>query len=160
MVTQLGNSTVPRDETTTTLTQLLRSRARHQPEKMAYTFLIDGKRESPPLTYGELDRTARSIAALLQQDFSKGERALLLYPQGLETIAAFCGCLYAGAIAIPVPPPESSRLKRTLPRLRAIVKDARASLALTTKEILSLIENVGDEFPEFRRNALARHHAS
>ena len=134
-----------------TLTELLRERALSSPDKHAYTFLIDGKKESQPLTYGELHRLARAIAALLQQHQAEGERALLLYPQGLEVIAAFCGCLYGGAIAIPVPPPESGRLKRTLPRLRAIVKDAKATLALTTASILSLVENVRDEFPEFQQ---------
>ena len=132
-----------------TLIELLRGRATKQPEQHAYTFLIDGKKESAPLSYGELDRQARAIAAYLQQVQAKGERALLLYPQGLEVIAAFCGCLYAGVIAIPVPPPESGRLKRTLPRLRSIVKDAQASIALTNAAILSLVGNVQEEFPEF-----------
>ncbi len=135
----------------TTLIELLRDRATKQGDRHAYTFLIDGKKESAPLTYGELDRQARAIGALLQQYQAKGERSLLLYPQGLEVLAAFCGCLYAGLIAIPVPPPESGRLKRTLPRLRSIVKDAQATFALTTAGILELVENVRDEFPEFDR---------
>lgn len=134
-----------------TLVELLRARALQQPSDRAYTFLIDGKTESEPLTYSELDRQARAIGALLQQYQAKGERALLLYPQGLEVVAAFCGCLYAGVIAIPVPPPESGRLKRTLPRLRAIVRDAQAHFVLTTAGILSLVENVRDEFPEFEQ---------
>ena len=132
-----------------TLIELLRWRASKQPDRHGYTFLINGKTESEPLTYGELDHQARAIAALLQKNQAQGERALLLYPQGLEVIAAFCGCLYAGVIAIPVPPPESGRLKRTLPRLRSIVKDAQASLVLTTAGILELLENVRSEFPEF-----------
>jgi acyl-CoA synthetase (AMP-forming)/AMP-acid ligase II len=137
--------------TPSTIVELLRGRATNQPDGHAYTFLIDGKKESAPLSYAELDRQARAIAALLQQSQAKGERALLLYPQGLEVLAAFCGCLYAGVIAIPVPPPESGRLKRTLPRLRSIVRDAEATYALTTASILELIENVKDEFPEFDR---------
>ncbi len=135
--------------TPTTLIELLRLRATQSPNGHAYTFLIDGKKETSPLTYAELDQQAKAIATLLQKYQSRGERALLLYPQGLEVIAAFCGCLYAGVIAIPVPPPESGRLKRTLPRLRAIVKDANATFALTTEAILSLVEEVKDEFPEF-----------
>ncbi len=135
----------------TTLVELLRYRATHQPDSHAYTFLVDGRKETPPLSYGELDRGARAIAALLQKYGAKGERALLLYPQGTEVIAAFCGCLYAGVIAIPVPPPESGRLKRTLPRLRAIVKDANATFALVTSAILELIEGVKEEFPEFEQ---------
>jgi acyl-CoA synthetase (AMP-forming)/AMP-acid ligase II len=132
-----------------TLIELLRGRALQKPEDRAYTFLIDGKTEGPSLNYGELDRKARSIGALLQQHSERGERALLLYPQGLEVIAAFCGCLYGGFIAIPVPPPDGGRMKRTLPRLRAIVKDAQASIVLTTSQIISLVENVRSDFPEF-----------
>ncbi len=125
----------------TTLVELLRNRSAESSDKSAYTFLVDGKKETPPLTYNQLDRQARAIGALLQKYQAKGQRALLLYPQGLEVIAAFCGCLYAGVIAVPVPPPESGRLKRTLPRLRAIVQDAGATIALTTVGILELIQN-------------------
>jgi acyl-CoA synthetase (AMP-forming)/AMP-acid ligase II len=135
----------------TTIVELLRSRAVEQPQDRAYTFMVDGKKEGDSFTYAELDRHTRAIAATLQKHNAEGERALLLYPQGLEVIAAFCGCLYAGVIAIPVPPPESGRLKRTLPRLRSIVRDAEATIALTTASILELIETVKDEFPEFEQ---------
>ena len=133
-----------------TLIELLQWRSLQQPDHRAYTFLVDGKTEGPTLTYAELDRQARAIGALLQQHQAQGERALLLYPQGLEVLAAFCGCLYAGVIAIPVPPPDGSRLKRTLPRLRAIVKDAQASIVLTTSRILDILANADSEFPEFQ----------
>ncbi|MGB3691791.1 MAG: fatty acyl-AMP ligase [Spirulinaceae cyanobacterium] len=142
------NSTV-REDQPATLVELLRTRAAQQSDQLAYTFLIDGKREGACVTYSQLDAQARAIAAYLQKNQVKGERALLLYPQGVEVIAAFCACLYAGVIAIPVPPPESGRMKRTLPRLRSIVKDARASLVLTTGRILETIVDVQEEFPEF-----------
>ncbi len=132
-----------------TLVELLRTRAVEQSDNHAYSFMINGKKPSEPLTYAALDRQARAIASQLQHYKAEGERALLLYPQGLEVIAAFCGSLYAGVIAIPVPPPESGRLKRTLPRLRSIVKDAKATIALTTASIFDLIVTVKDEFPEF-----------
>ena len=139
------------DTAPTTIIELLRNRAVERSKDRAYTFMVDGKKEGDRLTYAELDRQARAIAATLQKYKAEGARALLLYPQGLEVIAAFCGCLYAGVIAIPVPPPESGRLKRTLPRLRSIVKDAEATVALTTAGIFELIETVRDEFPEFEQ---------
>ena len=40
------------------MVDLLRLRAQAQPEDLAYTFLIDGEREGPSLTYGELVRLA------------------------------------------------------------------------------------------------------
>ncbi|MBD2416701.1 fatty acyl-AMP ligase [Anabaena cylindrica FACHB-243] len=134
-----------------TLIELLRWRATHEVDKLAYTFLIDGKKEGSKLTYGELDLQARAIGALLQQYNAKGQRALLLYPQGLDVIAAFLGSLYGGVIAIPVPPPDAGRLKRALPRLRAIVKDANASFALTTQRFLSILQEAELDFPEFEQ---------
>ncbi|MEO0488813.1 MAG: fatty acyl-AMP ligase, partial [Cyanobacteria bacterium J06659_2] len=132
-----------------TLVELLRHRAAHQPENLAYQFLIDGKKEGAAYTYASLDSHARAIAVLLQQKQAKGERALLLYPQGVEVVAAFCGSLYAGVIAIPVPPPDAGRMKRALPRLREIIKDANATFVLSNARIIELMAEAGVDFPEF-----------
>jgi acyl-CoA synthetase (AMP-forming)/AMP-acid ligase II len=118
----------------TTLVELLRTRAGSHPDKNAYTFLIDGETAEISLSYGELDQRARAIGARLQSLNAKDQPVLLLYPPGLEYIAAFFGCLYAGAIAVPVYPPTS---QRSLPRLGIIVKDARPRVALTTEQISS-----------------------
>ena len=134
-----------------TLVELLQWRAIHQPDKLAYTFMVDGKREGAQLTYAELDRRARVIGGWLQQQGAQGERALLLYPQSLEVIAAFFGCLYAGVIAIPAPAPESSRLKRTLPRLQAIAQDAQVSYVLSTEKVIVLVNQSRQEIQEFQQ---------
>ena len=121
-----------------TLVELLRHRAQHQANRRAYTFLNDGESEELHLTYGELDAHARAIAAALQHSGASGERALLLYPPGLEYIAAFFGCLYAGVVAVPVYPPRPNRSQE---RLQAVMSDAQATLALTNNQILSRSEN-------------------
>lgn len=117
----------------TTVVELLRRRAIEQPDQLAYTFLADGAGDEARLTYSELDRQARSIAVLLQWLGASGERVLLLYPPGLEYIAAFFGCLYAGAIAVPLYPP---RQNRTLARILNVIKDAQPAITLTTSQIL------------------------
>ena len=116
-----------------TLVDLLRYRALHQPGQLAFTFLQDGETASISLTYQELDRQARAIAAELQSLGVSGERALLLYPPGLEFIAAFFGCLYAGVVAVPAYPPQSNR---PMPRLQAILADSQATVVLTTTQLL------------------------
>ncbi|MEL7409520.1 MAG: fatty acyl-AMP ligase, partial [Cyanobacteria bacterium J06558_2] len=118
-----------------TLVDLLHYRAQCQPDQQAYVFLQNGQTESENLTYGELDRKARAIAAQIQS--WRGERALLLYPSGLEFIAAFFGCMYAGVIAVPVYPP---RRNQKLSRLLSIANNAQAKVAMTTTTILSDIE--------------------
>lgn len=116
------------------LVELLRYRAQQKPDDTAFIYLKDGEIESTKLTYQELDRQARAIAIKLQQITQPGERALLLYPSSLDFIAAFFGCLYAQVIAVPAYPP---RANQNLLRIKTIVADAQATIALTTTFLLS-----------------------
>ena len=63
-----------------------------------------------------------------------GDRALLLYPSGLDSVTAFFGCLYAGVIAVPAYPP---RANESIHRLKSIVADCDARVALTTHGVLA-----------------------
>src|SRR5918911_4415179 len=108
-----------------TFNEVLRWRSLHQPNRQIYSFLIDGESDEVTISYAELDEKARAIAAQLQAMKLQGERALLLHPPGLEYIAAFFGCLYAGVIAVRAYPPRSAR---TVPRIQAIVADTQASM--------------------------------
>ncbi|HEU4794556.1 MAG TPA: AMP-binding protein, partial [Pyrinomonadaceae bacterium] len=127
-----------------TLIDLLRWRAANQPDLAGYTFLADGEQEEQCLTYAELDQRARAIAARLQSLVAQGERVLLLFPPGVDYIAAFFGCLYAGAVAVPAYPP---RQNRNLLRLQAVVADAQATIALTTGPVLARIAPLFSENP-------------
>ena len=131
-----------------TLVRLLRSTACHQPDQRGYTFLSDGEEEGRSLNYFELDQQARAIGASLQSIGVKGERALLLYQQGLEFVAAFYGCLYAGMIPVPTPPIlNQKRANQTLSRLQVIANDAQPIAVLTTSAILSKARPLFDQEP-------------
>jgi len=133
-----------------TLVEMLRFRANERPAQKAYTLLANGEVEEASLTYQALDCQARAIAAALQSVAAPGDRALLLYPPGLDYIAAFFGCLYASVVAVPAYPPDPLRLSRTLPRLQAIVADAQAAIVLTTSPILSIAEMLFDQAPDLK----------
>ncbi|MES1211428.1 MAG: AMP-binding protein, partial [Acidobacteriota bacterium] len=117
---------------------LLRHRAGERPDRDAFIFLADGETEGERFTWTDLDRRARAIAAALRESLAPGDRALLLYPPGLELIAAFFGCLSAGVIAVPAYPPRPN--DRTQTRLRAIARDAEPRAALTTSAILAGVQ--------------------
>ncbi|MGD1856297.1 MAG: fatty acyl-AMP ligase [Leptolyngbyaceae cyanobacterium] len=106
---------------------LLSERATQQPSRIAFQIWNDGTVSSAPLTYGELDCRSRAIAARMQRLNLKGERVLLLCPPGLDYIVAFCACLYAGAIAVPIYPP---RPNQSLERFQGISDDAQSALIL------------------------------
>ena len=122
-----------------TLVELLQLRADQQPDNLAYRYLQDDESDIGTVTYAELDRYARAIGAWLESFGASGERALLLYPPGLDYIASFFGCLYAGVTAVPAYPP---RLNRPVPRIQSIVDDSQAAFALTTSTILSKFRRV------------------
>lgn len=114
------------------LTGVLRGHSLERPGQTAFALLGNGDSASV-LTYFELDRRARAVAARLQQLGIVGERVVLAYPHGLEFIVGFFGCLYAGCVAVPTYLPH----RRTLGRFRAITADAGARLVLSTSAALA-----------------------
>ncbi|EPX59032.1 Long-chain-fatty-acid--CoA ligase [Cystobacter fuscus DSM 2262] len=129
-----------------TFVDLLTYRAEHQPDKLAFTFLHEDTTSGVSLTNGQLDERARAIAAFLQNHGTVGDRALLLYPPGLDFITAFFGCLYAGLIPVPAYPP---RRNQKVQRLQALLTDAAPRLVLTTSAFTGGISAHFAGSPEF-----------
>ncbi len=127
------------------LVALLRARAFQQSNEVIYTLLNEEGDEADQVAFAELDRRARVIGAELQQVSTPGERALLLYPPGLDYIAAFFGCLYAGVVAVPAYPP---RPNRPMPRLQAIMAEAQISVALTLTTVYASLAQRAEYLPE------------
>jgi acyl-CoA synthetase (AMP-forming)/AMP-acid ligase II/acyl carrier protein len=119
-----------------TMLELLTGQAADHPDRVAYVFLDDRDGESE-ITFRELERRARVIAARLQLELRPGDRALLVYPAGLEFISAFFGCIYAGVVAVPATYPKP---KRPMPRLQRIALDCDAHVALSTAQTLTTID--------------------
>lgn len=130
------------------LVELMRHRALHQPHDRAFTYLVDGETEEVSVTYAGLEQKTRAVAAKLQSLGMAGERALLLYPPGIDFIAAWFGCLYAGVVAVPAYPP---RRNRNMNRIAAIVADAEAKVAMTDAATLERMETILDETPDLRK---------
>lgn len=122
-----------------TLVDVLRWRAAHQPDHIAYRFLPNGEPPEATLSYAELDRRARAVATGLQCRQRRGDRTLVVCPPGLEFVVAYLGTLYAGAVAVVLPPPVPSRAPQFLSRLAAVCRDATPASALTTTRTRDLL---------------------
>jgi thioester reductase-like protein len=132
-----------------TLCHLLRARASSS-STHGFRFLESGDVDGPTRLWSwrDLDDRARRIGGRLQDLGFAGERALLVLPPGLDFIAAFFGCVYGGAIAVPAYPPDPARLAGTLPRLQGIVRDARPAVILTITAVEQLIGGIAAIAPE------------
>ena len=126
---------------------LLRDRAGIQPTDRAFLF-VDGGTDDQWITYSDLDRAARTIAGKLSAYRVTGQPVLLLYPPGRSYVEGFLGCLYAGAIAVPAYPPDPARLGRTLPRLRSLVADCGATVALSLSWLAESAQAMAEQAPE------------
>ncbi|MGB4069237.1 MAG: AMP-binding protein, partial [Nitrospira sp.] len=113
------------------LVELLCSRSICSADQCAYTFLSDDDKDIS-ITYGELDRRAKHIAAWLQRHRLEGERALLMFHPGLDFIAAFFGCIYANVLAVPVYPLKRNR---NATRVHAVIENARPAVGLVSESL-------------------------
>jgi acyl-CoA synthetase (AMP-forming)/AMP-acid ligase II len=133
----LHDSITDEDTFRYTLPEILRTRAEHTPGETAFIFLRDGEDDEEKITYEELDAAATHIANHLTAKNLQGERALMLFPPGLEFVKALYGCFYAGVIAVPAYPP---RKNRSLERIKTLVIDSGASVVLTVDDIYQSFE--------------------
>src|ERR1044071_10105484 len=93
------------------LVAVLEHRAATQGDERALIFLTDRGAEEAVLTFRELHDAANAVAKRLAAVAKPGDRALLVFPPGLEFVVAFFGCLIARVIAVPmmVPRRQSAR---------------------------------------------------
>lgn len=128
-----------------TLGEVLCRRAELMPHKRAFLFLENGEREGPSYTFAELDRKARAIGSRLASLGARGKQVLLPHPPGLDFVASFFACLYAGAVAVPSCSSLLSTRQRA--RLRFVVEDGTVEIILvaSTQSLTALRQSLNGE---------------
>jgi acyl-CoA synthetase (AMP-forming)/AMP-acid ligase II len=119
----------------------LQNEALTAPDKEAFIFLENGEDEQERLSYGSLQSKAQAYAAYLQENAQVGDRILLCYLPGLDFVAAFMACLYAGMIAVPAYPLRNNHHAQ---RLITIIADCKPALILGTRASLGLMQEQKD----------------
>lgn len=112
--------------------QRLDEHARRRPGAVAFSFLGGGGFAAADLSYAGLRNRALAVAQALRARRAEGSRVLLVLPPGLDYIACFLGCLYAGAIAVPVYPPRRNRL---MDRVVSVAADSAARFVIAPEEL-------------------------
>ncbi|XP_016086566.1 disco-interacting protein 2 homolog A [Sinocyclocheilus grahami] len=75
-------------------------------------------------------RAERVAVALMERGrLNTGDHVALVYPPGIDLIATFYGCLYAGCVPVTVRPPHPQNLTTTLPTVKMIVELRNVNLS-------------------------------
>lgn len=116
-----------------TLSHMLARWSVERAAEPALRWLDDAGGLARTLSYSQLYAGARRVAWHLVHAWAvqPGELALLVYPPGVHFAVAFLGCLHAGVVAVPAPPPDPADARQGLRKLAALVRAAGPKLALT-----------------------------
>uniref|UniRef100_A0A8C4LJJ9 Disco interacting protein 2 homolog A n=1 Tax=Equus asinus asinus TaxID=83772 RepID=A0A8C4LJJ9_EQUAS len=124
------------------LPDVLQWRAHTTPDHPLF-LLLNAKVRAGTATCIQLHKKAERVAAALMEKarVSAGDHVALVYPPGVDLIAAFYGCLYCGCVPVTVRPPHPQNLATTLPTVKMIVEVSKSACVLTTQAIMRLLKS-------------------
>ncbi|XP_051780981.1 disco-interacting protein 2 homolog B-A isoform X2 [Erpetoichthys calabaricus] len=125
------------------LSEVLQWRANSDPDHLLFVLLNSKGLPVSTATCIQLHKRAEKIAAALMEkgSLNTGDNVVLLYPPGIDLIASFYGCLYAGCIPVTVRPPHLQNLAATLPTVRMIIEVSKAACILTTQNLMKTLKS-------------------
>ncbi|XP_052229849.1 disco-interacting protein 2-like isoform X3 [Dreissena polymorpha] len=123
------------------LTEILKYRAQTTPDHNLFTLLNSKVQVQLSITCSQLHKRAERIGCLLMEKgrLNSGAHVALLYPPGIELIAAFYGCLYVGCVPVTIRPPHPQNVSTTLPTVKMIVEVSKSAAILTNANIVKLL---------------------
>ncbi|XP_069927824.1 disco-interacting protein 2 homolog A isoform X6 [Oryctolagus cuniculus] len=125
------------------LADVLQWRAHTTPDHPLFLLLNAKGTVTSTATCVQLHKRAERVAAALMEKgrLRVGDHVALVYPPGVDLIAAFYGCLYCGCVPVTVRPPHPQNLGTTLPTVRMIVEVSKSACVLTTQAITRLLRS-------------------
>lgn len=126
----------------TTYKQVIDAQCETFKEKDLYVFLADGENTVEKITYGDFLTKVKNIAGNLQMKLDYGERVLILYPPGIEYNLAFISCVYAGAVPVPLYPPDTRSLNRVINVIRDCTPKAAFANSNTIDKFIGINSQV------------------
>ncbi|XP_073163039.1 disco-interacting protein 2 homolog A isoform X6 [Lepidochelys kempii] len=125
------------------LADVLQWRAQTTPDHPLFLLLNSKGTVASTASCVQLHKKAERVAAALMEKgrLNVGDHVALVYPPGVDLIATFYGCLYAGCTPITVRPPHPQNLATTLPTVKMIVEVSKSACILTTQGIMKLLKS-------------------
>ncbi|XP_033990125.1 disco-interacting protein 2 homolog A-like [Trematomus bernacchii] len=120
---------------------VLQWRAQATPDHPLFLVLNAKGTVASTATCLQLHKRAERVATALMGRLNTGDHVALVYPPGIDPIATFYGCLYAGCVPVTVRPPHPQNLATTLPTAKMIVEVSKSVCILTSQAIMKLLKS-------------------
>jgi 1-acyl-sn-glycerol-3-phosphate acyltransferase len=135
-----GGGAIPVPDHAETLTEVLEWHAGRHPDRPHIQFYQD-QDDGPILSYGTLLAGARKVAAgLRQRGVEPGHTVALMLPTGEDFFHVFAGILLAGAIPVPIYPPQRrNQLAEHLRRQATILDNAGCRVLVSMEQARNLV---------------------
>ena len=117
-------------------------------DAFVFRFMSSRGNEERSLTWEQLDVKARAFAASLVEFTAtklgdiRQQPVVVALPTGAEFVTVYLGCLYAGAIAVPIRHP---RPNRPLDHASNVIQDSGAGVIYTTPELIAPLSKARPE---------------
>ncbi|KAL3999067.1 AMP-binding enzyme family protein [Acanthocheilonema viteae] len=130
------------DEKVTSLIEVLRQRSQTSPDHILFTLMNSRGTEIESITCAQLLKRAERIGSMLTDKgrLNPGEHVALIFPPGIDLIAAFYGCQAAGLVPVCVRPPHPHNLQITLPTVRMIIDVSKAVAVISNSSLIKLLK--------------------
>lgn len=146
------------------LAEILKWRAATTPDHVLFSQVNSKGSVGSQITCSQLHKKAEKVAQLLMScpssagvpSLSTGDHVALMFNPGVDLIAGFYGCLYAGCIPVPIRPIHPRAVVATSLTVKMIVNVSKAVAILTfaqmarmlkSKEVLSSLGNQDQSWP-------------
>lgn len=125
------------------IAEILRWRAQATADHVLFSLLNSRGAATQTLTCSQLHKKAEKIACSLLEKgrLNTGDHVALIYPPGVDLIAAFYGCLYVGVVPVTIRPPHPQNLQTTLPTVRMIVDVSKSVVILSSAQVIKLLKS-------------------
>ena len=125
------------------IADILKWRASTTENHEILTLLNSKGQVATSLTCAQLHKKAERVGCLLLEKghINTGDHVALIYPPGVDLIAAFYGCLYVGAVPVTIRPPHPQNLQSTVNTVRTVVDVSKSSIILSTLSVIKLLKS-------------------
>lgn len=125
------------------IADILKWRANTTENHEILTLLNSKGQVAVSLTCSQLHKKAERVGVLLLEKghINTGDHVALIYPPGVDLIAAFYGCLYVGAVPVTIRPPHPQNLQSTVNTVRTVVEVSKSVIILSTMSVIKLLKS-------------------